>query len=314
MEPRLYLEQYLSFGNRLHGCIAIAAVEPDHVASHGPDADRERSRRRTISVVNQGQTDGNNDNSTSSISALDVATPTQQMTALSNNTTTRPPTTAPADHSADHLSPGFLPKFNESQSHLRAFSTEHDEGASVKTGGSTVLPDDASTTAILNAPGVIKQTETPGNTASPVTDQAISDPRALSRVEDATTAVNANTHLIQDHVADGYDTPASRRSLERLLSHQTSQELVVNSNQMNGVASLSTLHHLRSPSTIAIVKSEGIADVVAGGSHDETIKDHDQRGFPRPKPALTDSDQASSQRPGLYDRGDSEFKTAVEDL
>ena len=281
-----------------------------------PAAARDRSRRRTISVVNQGQTEGTSDTLSSPTSALDTPTSAEQDTTAQDNLISTPPTTATMDHSAQHLSPSFYPKFKAGPSNLRALSGDNDEAASMTTGRSTVLSDEASTTAMFNAPGVITQSPAIGRPTSSATDQMNNGSRAPSRTNEVVTGGETDTHPIKDHVVDGYDTPASRGSVERLLSHQTSDEMADPGNQIDGVALSSSLQHIRSPSSTAIVKSEGVAGVVAGGSHDETSNGNKLEAL-TVEPTLDGvknraGEQHPTQRPGLYDREGSEFQTALE--
>ena len=284
-----------------------------------PGADRDRSRRRTVSVVNRGQTDVTGDTLPSPTSALGSSDSAQPMTQASDSTLTTPPTTATMDYSAQHLSPSFYPKFKAGPSHLRALSGDNDEAASMMTGRSAVLPDDASTTAMFNAPGVITRSEGSDRPTSSATNQMNNGITAPSRMTEVVSASDIDTHPMKDHVVDGYDTPASRGSVERLLSHQGDDEAAANTGQMDGVALSSKLQHFRSPSTTAIVKSEGIAGVVAGGSHDITGSDDGEVGISGVGSTLNGTQdhvgaQGFEQKPGLYDREDPEFKTALEGL
>ena len=284
-----------------------------------PGADRDRSRRRTVSVVNQGQTDGTGDTLPSPTLASGSSDLAQPMTQASDTTLSTPPTTARMDHSAQHLSPSFYPKFKAGPSHLRALSGDNDEAASIMTGRSAILPDDASTTAMFNGPGVIPQSEPSDVLTSSGTNQVNNGSRAHSRMTEVVSASDVDVYPAKDHVVDGYDTPASRGSVERLLSHQGDDEALVSNSQMDGVSLSSKLQHIRSPSTTAIVKSEGIAGVVAGGSHDVTGNDDGEAGATKVEPTLDGTQnhvgaQRLQQRPGLYDRENTEFKTALEGL
>ena len=284
-----------------------------------PGADRDRSRRRTVSVVNQGQTDGTGEMLPSPTSAIDSSVSAQTMTQASDSTMITSPTTAMTNQPAQHLSPSFYPKFMAGPSHLRALSGDSDDAASMTRGHSAVLPDDASTTAMFNAPGVISQPGPSDRPTSSETNQMNNGSRVHSRMTEVVSANDVDGYPAKDYMVDGYDTPASRGSVERLLSHQGDNEMAATNSNMDGATLSSKLQHFRSPSTTAIVKSEGIAGVVAGGSHDTAGSDDGEVRVSNVEPTPNGTQghvgsQGLQQRPGLYDREDSEFKTALEGL
>jgi hypothetical protein len=201
------------------------------------------------------------------------------------------------------------PKFkNKNLDHLK-----NDDKASVSTGADVDSLRNASTTAVFAAPGL------------------------LSRERKATNASNLSTSLTtgpDDGNFDGMrsevastmrpDTPVSTRSNERLQGNQEVQS-----------------DHLRSPSAVAILKAPGVVGVIDGetteASPEETgeEKDIDPHGSSESQTATPTTEKVDAyleakvreqenerqtgsgkeiEKPGMYDRGDTEFKTAMEVL
>ena len=248
------------------------------------------------------------------------------------------------------LSAGFIPKF-KTASHLRddsAGSGPASEVASIMTGRTGVMADDASTRAVFAAPGVISSKHrnatdgTDDGSIAPTTrptSPLANETRSVFSDLDGPTSDNVDT-LPSPTTASrpgvtGSDTPRSQRSLERLQSHQQDE-------------GMGRIHPLRSPSAIAVVRMEGIADLVeddpdrkhgeslARGEQSEGIdlgdKAHEmengehQQPIARNETPATDTvaseadppavaaTEGASDRPKLYDRADTKFETALEKL
>lgn len=187
---------------------------------------RSKSRRRTISVTDRGQAEGDE-----TAIVPDAPSEGQREDAASPESSEQG-----VDHR--HLFPGFIPKFKTAV-HIRDDSGMPSDAASIQTGYSQTISDNASTIAVFGAPGVAQQ----------------------QRI--ASAGVDSVGHGEQDatEVAStlrGYDTPVSRRSLERLMSHQLDES------DVGG-----RLYTLRSPSSTAVVKAEGVIGLTEGGTTDD---------------------------------------------
>lgn len=234
-----------------------------------------RSRRRTITVTDTGQTEGNGQSTAGDEGPLTPTNGNIEAGNLIDNTL---------------LTPVFLPRYKNLPTYLR--NESKDASASAMTGNTTGDVDslrNASTTAVFAAPGVLTDESRKHSTT-----QA----SMLSRSVTYDAEDGGNTPDLRSEVASIMrpETPASRRSIERLQSDQDPEH--------------DNVMHLRNPSNVAIVGSEGIVGEVAG----PTNADRAQRAETRvDDQGLEDKhQQVESQRPGMYDRKDTEFKTAIE--
>jgi hypothetical protein len=224
------------------------------------------------------------------------------------------------------------------------------------TGRSGIVPDDASTRAVFAAPGVIRFKD-PGLTDGADDRSLAPTTRPGSPLANETRSVFSDLDgPVPDNVDGlpsptatsrraniGYDTPRSQRSLERLQSHQQDE-------------GMGRMDPLRSPSSTAVVRMEGISSLVEespdqesngspshdGASDDLSVvngKAHDMEDEADPEtteasdtpmkkpltsesntapppapPATTTNDQEKPDRPKLYDRADTDFKSAMETL
>lgn len=262
------------------------------------DASIIRSRRRTITVTDAGQTEGRDTD--------DHDADLESARSGSGNVHARNDSNITADSSL--LGPNYnRAKFRNKNLDL----PKDDDKASMSTGADVESLRNASTTAVFAAPGL------------------------LSRERKATNASSLSASLApgyDDGNVDGIrsevtstmrpDTPMSNRSNERLQSHQ-----VVDPD------------HLRSPSVVAILKAPGVVGVVNGEGSDTSPagENLDEKGAdPHGSTESRTDDESSAakvegyldakvreqaercpeesrtERPGIYDRTDTEFKTAME--
>lgn len=258
------------------------------------------SRRRTISVRDEGQVEGDSPIPTipKAVNAQDQATSSNARPDERANLSARE-----GNRSPDHLSPVFIPKWKTS------LMRDEADTASMMTQTST-MPDNASTMAIFSAPGV-----------SSALDQDASSP---------TTTYDNNRPVTpgpKDNLG-GYDTPHSRRSVERLQRYNTelSDGQSVHSSIPNGDGRLQAL---RSPSAMAVVQAEGViepvADEYAPSNKNGVVKaEHNAIGVNHNEVENQtglaggidgeDVTPTAEKRPALYGRDDSNFVTAVEKL
>ncbi|KIV92176.1 hypothetical protein PV10_06636 [Exophiala mesophila] len=279
-------------------------------------------RRRTISVTDTGQTLGLAPSSPCHEAPIEENRESQAELATSSAkpgavvppmiVTDAPAEPSPVSPDPSLLSAGFIPRF-KTASHLRDDSAgTHvlSDTASVMTGRSAVVPDDASTRAVFSVPGVISadnQVET--GTSSEVTADSVrpGSPLAMETKSVLSEDFDESSHG-RPGKHTGNDTPRSQMSLERLRGHQ----------QDEGMGRLSPL---RSPSTTAVMKMEGVVGIV-----DDEGQDVENDDVETPK-AVSDSNIGilnqipggssgtdTQERPTLYERSDSEFQTAMEKL
>jgi acetyl esterase/lipase len=264
------------------------------------DASVIRSRRRTITVTDAGQTEGRDTD--------DHDADLESARHGSGDVHARNDSNMTADPSM--LGPNYnRAKFRNKNLDL----LKDDDKASVSTGADVESLRNASTTAVFAAPGL------------------------LSRERKATNASSLSASLApgyDDGNVDGIrsevtstmrpDTPVSNRSNERLQSHQEVDP-----------------DHLRSPSAVAVLKVPGVVGVVNGEGSDTSPagENLDEKGAdPHGNPESRTDDKSSAakvegyldtkvreqeerrpeesgtERPGMYDRTDTEFKTATEVL
>jgi acetyl esterase/lipase len=293
--------------------------------------DRNRSRRRTISVTDEGQVEGAPripsrslpiSTTIPSIDDVSNSTSSSQVAQADETTFSTPPGTSATYHS-QYLNPAFIPKF-KTAAHLRHESQAGSDAASMRSKAS--FADNASTMAVFGAPGVSKVTslerEQDQRPASSATSETVHSDKA-STIRSPMTGKNA---------VDGDDTPVSRRSMERLQSHQigdgathSDATSTMSADKLNTLAT--RLEPLRSPSSTAMVRAEGVVGVVKGGEADTDVHEHDgfdggrdMKGTDTNRQGLGpvvvngngDEKETAKTRPGVYDRADSEFQTALE--
>ena len=278
------------------------AAEGGLSPSSTEDKSRSRSRRRTVTVTDAGQTEGWE-------SGYHKA---GLQTAVSGSGTIHARNESNMTADSSMLSPRYNPpKYKNKNLDL----LKDDDKVSVSTGAEVESLRNASTTAVFAAPGL------------------------LSRERKATNASNLSTLLSPGHEdgnTDGMrsevastirpDTPVSTRSNERLQSHQEVPP-----------------DHLRSPSAVAIVKAPGVVGLVHGentdraseeNSKENEIASHNNNEAHKDDASAEKMDHkidayleakvqeqenalangSGKERPGIYDRSDTDFKTAMEVL
>jgi acetyl esterase/lipase len=259
---------------------------------------RPRSRRRTITVTDAGQAEDKE-------SGYDEAG-LQDIESGSGAIQARDESSMAADPSM--LSPRYNPlKFKNKTLDI----LKDDDRASVSTGAEVESLGNASTTAVFAAPGVLSRERKPTNASNPSTSLTTGG-------ED----LNVDGTKSEDASTMRPDTPASTRSNERLLSHQEVQ-----------------LDQLRSASVVAVMQAPGVVGVVDGGGTDAASKEelegtgiasHSNNDVPAEnmsaekisaylptKVRQQESDGTNGnekERPGMYNRSDTDFKTATEVL
>lgn len=311
---------------------------PSIVVEDTPSPNRDRSasrprsaRRKTIAVHDEGQIEGETGagqdlgGSKLNIPAVAVEPPVQT-------------DGQGAGADPEHLSPMFLPKW-KTVTHLRDGSKDVSDTGS--TYSRRTFPDNASTKAVFSAPGVTSETiETTDNISKGKNPDSTLD---TSRTDGIVPTPRPSTAtMARDHVG-GYDTPVSRRSVERLQSHQvdvSGDGGSVHSSILT-LKTMDRMQPLRSPSSTAIVQAEGViapanelTDLAAVGTSGKPSSAHAVVGesdLNKVQPDGTNSQtavettdtklhdnsktaQSTSERPGLYNRDDSDFVTAMEKL
>lgn len=180
---------------------------------------RSRSRRRTVTVTDTGQTEGQG------LEDLHTDVEHQARPWTNGNSNTGTPTENTL------LTPMFLPKYKNLPSYLR---NESKDGAasmlSGETTGDVESLRNASTMAVFAAPGVLPSESDSRMQGSALSRRVTSDGDSGPRSEVAS--------------AMRPETPASSRSVERLQSDQDPEH--------------DNVMHLRNPSNVAFVSSEGV--------------------------------------------------------
>ena len=216
-----------------------------------------RQRRRTVTVQDEGQVEGEEpavpttpraaaQNGISDTVGLTPTLAVERPTPAAANTESREP--------EQNLSPVFIPKWR-SAAHLRGDSKDTSDAGSNYSRAANAAPDNASTMAVFSAPGVQRQDSQDDtshrNIGTPTADRVSLESRP-------------STPEAKDNLG-GYDTPVSRRSVERLQRHQTDitdgqsirSSIPASILTLDGATS-TRLHPLKSPSAVAIVQAEGI--------------------------------------------------------
>ncbi|KAK5046488.1 hypothetical protein LTR84_008291 [Exophiala bonariae] len=326
------------------------------------DSGSQGGRRRTVTVTDAGQTEAmdlpalpvstvvpddlsSQQSKSKSIGATTDPTPIPSFTFTSNT----PLESTIESPETELLSAGFIPKF-KTASHLRddsAGSGPASEVASIMTSRSGVMADDASTRAVFAVPGVLSSKDrnltdgTDDRSLAPTTrptSPLVNETRSVFSDLDGPTSDNFDTVPSPTTTSrlgiTGSDTPRSQRSLERLRSHQQDE-------------GMGRMDPLRSPSAIAVVRVEGISDLVEGVPENKNSESMERDGLSEnvhlsdrandarngEQQSTTDSEtsvkdttfseadsltvaakQGVSDRPKLYDRVDTKFETALEKL
>lgn len=268
---------------------------------------RVRGRARTISVADKGQVEGQH---------LPPAVPVVQTAPEPASTPGEPPKIVtnsaddeprPQSPESALLSAGFMPKF-KTVSHIR------DDSASMRTGKSVgVASDDASTRALFVEAGVISRLESEPGAQGSTGAMPKGRPGSMLASEVGTSitdwdGVNGNG------AQHGSDTPRSQRSLDRLQSHQQDE-------------GMGRLQPLRSPSSTAVVRAEGVVGMMRDDHGEAQVAEKDMMRKEEDSASLSHGvDGASSHeadgaltrgptdRPRLYDRSETAFQTAMEKL
>ncbi|ETI19367.1 hypothetical protein G647_09199 [Cladophialophora carrionii CBS 160.54] len=297
---------------------------------------RTRGRKRTISVTDRGQAEGR--------FVPAIVPPQHAMTLTESPEAMRSQTVPHAERATSPtgslLSSGFLPKF-KTASHLRDDSGGSpqqmpilSDAASTMTGRSGTFADDASTTAVFAAPGVMKSADTqqaePGQIPHPTTPR-----RPQSPLVNEATSVNSDGEDVDEGVASGApsvmsrphtslagfgsDSPRSQRSLDRLQSHQLDE-------------GMGRLAPLRSTSSTAVVRAEGVVSVIDstldGAGHHIADQEETNNDSPGKLIETTDNldkegsnqdvanraEKSEPKRPKMYDRAETDFQTAFEKI
>lgn len=287
------------------------------------------TRRKTLTVQDEGQIEGEEP----PVPPVPSLLPQQTSSSISTPAlTVDPPTpnTEGAVSKPQQVSPIFLPKWKQA-SHLKNDSKDVSDAGS--TYSQVTMQDNASTRAIFCAPGVQRQ-------SSNTPDISVSGRNTPTAEGMSSPGFTPTTPGPKDNLG-GYDTPVSRRSVERLQNHQMDihDDRSVHSSLLPEKQTLnSRVEPLRSPSSMAVVHAEGIIKPKGEDlpQEDQSLHDvqqtNDDGGYNAPSvrgiPIHSTKDEApprdlgtqpecpkhSLQRPGLYGRDDQDFVTALERL
>ncbi|KAJ9613931.1 hypothetical protein H2200_002067 [Cladophialophora chaetospira] len=288
-----------------------------------------RGRRRTVSVTDRGQAEGRY--LPSHLETLSTETPEITATEAARNDKHA------ISPNPSLLSAGFIPKF-KTASHLRedsgggGYNPLLSDAASTMTGRSGLVPDDASTRAVFAVSGVMKGVDGNESGKGKATSPTVTN-QPQSPLVHETRSIGSDGEAYDDGVASispsaisrphasirgmGNDSPRSQRSLDRLQSHQLDE-------------GMGRLAPLRSPSSTAIVKAEGVVDVVdsdlgtgeaendhvnkaEGGLSTDPEKQSELTGRDRSPQSVNGPDKSEpNERPKMYDRTETDFQTALE--
>ncbi|KAK4944932.1 hypothetical protein LTR10_015851 [Elasticomyces elasticus] len=281
---------------------------------------KSRGRARTVTVTDAGQVEGQERQSTlpvPQVAATSTTTTSPRMPSISPAIVTSPATDDQQHPEHSPLSVGFMPNY-KTTSHRRNDSSglAISDAASTMTRKSAAAADDASTRSLSGEAGVIK----PSNASHPTsatTDRPGSPLAYESRPFDVDDEIGGERSIVESS-RNGYDTPRSQRSFERLHSHQRDE-------------GMGRLQPIRSPSSMAVVKAEGIVGVVSGedgghgehrGIQEEEDADAAVQSERRASRGLDDfvvtdptaSAAGAAARPKIYDRSETKFQTAREQV
>lgn len=297
-----------------------------------------RQRRKTVAVQNEGQIEGEQ---TAMLNVPRAAA--QDQAANAPDLPTPAVEIDPPTGAEQNLSPMFIPRWKNA-AHLRDESKDISDTGSTYSHASKVVPDNVSTMAVFSAPGVQRE-ESRDNTSTLDAGTPTADRESYDFRNSLPTT--------RDNLG-GYDTPVSRRSVERLQRHQTDmtdgqsiQSSIPASTLYEEGAISSRLQPLRSPSAMAVTHAEGIIPPMdqqavpasdTGANRQAALFDNGNGGgdvgdvtaqqqrttntTPKAGEARTRTKNVEDEpttptitdRPVLYDRADSNFVTAYEKL
>lgn len=275
---------------------------------------RSRSRRRA--VTDTGQTESEAISAANSVQPPNF--PASAMSAPIN-----PMVTLPADSR-----PGSSTQPSKAQLQAQNKHLFIPQRSSLTTTPS-IAPDSAS----------ILSSRTNASTAAVIGAAGVLRPHQSSKTEDepesAATDATETTSLA---MTERPETPPSRGSVARLKSHQFDGVEANGGGEGEGLgANLElnshSLEKLRSPSTIAVVRSEGVVSEVHADKKEKEMEVEDRCVEDGSEQRIGDVDNSddpntpadevdrsaeagkpttSAKRPGMYDRGDTDFVTAVQ--
>ena len=287
---------------------------------------RTRGRRRTISVTDQGQVEGRF--LPPIVPPIDSPMSTQSPEATTGGGS--PGYDRATSENPSLLSAGFIPKFRTA-SHFRddsdggTHASVFSDAAITTTSPRPLLHENVSTRAVFAAPGVMKGVDVqeesrdrascPTTTIRPQSLHAHETKSIGSIGEDGSIAASAFSRPYTSIAGLGSDTPRSQRSLDRLQSHQ----------QDEGMGRLAPL---RSPSSTAVVRAEGVVDAIDGTTEEiekavQPPRAEEHGDELNTAAVLIDAKSDAQQgrldgipnseleRPKMYDRGETEFQTAL---
>lgn len=222
-------------------------------------------RRKTITVQDQGQVEAEEDQRSltpergrpteTEPPIISVDSEHADATTIGNNDNEAAP--------EQTVPPIFLPKWKNSP-HLKSDSKDLSDAGSTYSRMTTT--DNMSTRAVFSAPGVQRQ-DSSSNTleaSTPTSTTIAGEPPSFD--------FRPSTPGPQDNLG-GYDTPVSKRSVERLMSHQVDGDVGEHNHDLASVHSSIPVgtaatvaspdvngraQPIRSPSSMAIVHAEGV--------------------------------------------------------
>ena len=311
-----------------------------------------RYRRKTKTVENEGQIEGETGTMPTipRAAAQDGTEDASESAVLAPALAVDPPTpeaVAESTGAEQNLSSMFIPKWKNA-AHLRDDARDISDAGSTYSHASKVVPDNASTMAVFSAPGVQRQDSTIDTSAVDM---------GTSNADGRSFDFRPSKPGPKDNLG-GYDTPVSRRSVERLQRHQTDMtdgqsihsSIPASVLTLDG-ASSSRIQPLRSSSATAVVQAEGViapieedltpasetsSILTKSGTFAPTADDRGHADMdgeaarqhipmhatPKAKEAQATPSNVedepttptATRRPVLYDRSDTDFVTAHEEL
>ncbi|KAI1625122.1 esterase/lipase [Exophiala viscosa] len=283
---------------------------------------KSRGRARTVTVSDTGQVEGEKGQPTPHTlqTAATTTTTSSRAPGIPPVIVTNPATDDQTQRSPDHLSVGFIPNY-KTASHRRQDSSglAISDAASTMTGKSAAAADDASTRSLFGEAGVIQpSTKTHTSAAAAAAMERPGSPLVYeSRPFDVDDDYAGGRSIVESS-RNGYDTPRSQHSFDRLHSHQQDE-------------GMGRLQPIRSPSSMAVVRAQGIVGVVSGddgghgehrGIQEEEDADAAVQSERRASTGLdgnvvddgTPSAAGAAARPKIYDRSETKFQTAREQV